>query len=470
MGCCSWAGPPFGEFKVDFTGSSLTIIPQIWKMNFNCTNGEICDRNGNLLFSSNGIWVSNAANDTMVNGGRGFNPCYFTNSKDTDGLTIPQANLIIPFPNDTNKYYLFHESDEDYGNSYCTLYLYYSVIDMTLDNGRGAVTQKNVVLLNDSLVPGRLTACKHANGRDWWLVSHQYNSDRYYKYLLTPDSIEGPFIQNIGAIRGITFGQSVFSPDGSRFAYYEPVGDLDVFDFDRCNGDFTFKAHADIDDSSNLGGVAFSPNSNVLYVSSVKYIYQFDMNASDIAGSQMTVATWDGFYSPVSPFASVFYLSEIAPDGKIYVNCGNGTLDIHVINNPDSLGLGSDVCQHCIHFPSFNHFTIANHPNYFLGADSGSVCDSLTGIDDIEFMISGSLKVYPNPITYNEEVTFTYPSIGEKTFLIINSTEGKEVARYELPQWSTVQHLKLPKLVDGVYIARIMNGKFETNTKFVVIE
>ena len=477
MGYGSWAGPPFGGINMDFTGSVLNINYQTRLMNFNCTNGEICDRNGNLLFSSNGIWVSNSNNDTMVNGGRGFNPGYFTTSKDSFGLTIPQANLIIPFPDDTNKYYLFHETCDDYGNTYCTLYLYYSVIDMALDNGLGTVTQKNVILLNDSLVEGRLTTCKHANGRDWWLVTHQNNTNKYYKFLITPSGIHGPYTQNIGVVRD-NWGQAVFSPDGTMYAYFAyflansfpgtaNIGDLDIFNFDRCTGNFTYKAHVAVTDTAIAGGVAFSSNSNVLYVSSSNYVWQFDMNAGNIPASQTIVAAWDRFMIP-SGFYTTFYLSELAPDGKIYINTSEGTDRLHVINYPDSVGFGCNVCQHCIQLPAYNFFTMANHPNFFLGAESGSICDSLTSVSYLQSENGNQLKVFPNPVTDNQEITFTYPSTGENSSIIINNIDGEEIVHYVLPQWSSVQHVRLPEISSGIYLARRISEHISVNVKFLV--
>jgi hypothetical protein len=473
MGYASWAGPPYGGTNFDFSGGTLNISYQSRLMNFEETNGVICDKNGNFLFSSNGVYIANAQNQIMVNGS-GLNPAFYTNetSHDSLGLALPQGNLIIPFPNDSTKYYLFHETCDDYGNSYCSFFLYYSVIDMSLDNGLGVVVQKNTVLLSDSLVEGRLTACKHANGRDWWLITHQINTNNYFTFLITPDGIDGPYMQGIGSEMSI-WGQSVFSPDGKYFAYYntisaiQGVGNLDIYDFDRCTGGLTLKTQIILDSVYGAGGVAFSPNSNVLYASSNLKVYQFDMTDANILGSKTTVAIYDGFYSPNPPLTTHFYLSQLAPDGKIYINCTNSTVDIHVINYPDSLGLGCDVCQHCIHLPAFNAFTIANHPNYFLGADSGSICDSLTSTEEI-LSNKIELKIYPNPIADNQEITFTYPSIGDKTFLVVNNTEGKEVIHYELPQWSSVQHLKLPKLSSGIYLARIVSKNVSGNAKFIV--
>jgi hypothetical protein len=464
MGYQSWGGPPFGGTNLDFAGGILNIKYEKRKMNFSETNGVMCDKNGKLLFSSNGIYIANAQNDTMQNGS-GLNPCSFTTRHDSLGLTIPQANLIIPFPGDSSKYYLFHQTCDDYDHTYCAFYLYYSVIDMSFDSGKGAVIQKNVILLSDQLIDGRLTACKHANGRDWWLISHQFNTNKYYKYLITPLGIQGPYPQYIGAKRDVYFGQVAFSPDGEKFAYYEPFGDLDLMDFDRCTGDFSNALHVNFNDSAFSGGVAFSANSKVLYVSSMNYIYQFDLTANDVLASQTTIATWDGYYSPEPPLASIFYLAQLAPDGKIYINCANATLDIHVINNPDIVGLGCNVCQHCIHLPAYNAFTIPNHPNYFLGAETGSVCDSLTAVQNITVQ-SSKLEVYPNP-SVTDDITFTYNVSSEPGIINVYNIEGKEVMHYTIPQWSSVQHLKLPKFSNGIYMARLTQGKKISSVKFL---
>ncbi|MBK7968716.1 MAG: hypothetical protein IPK08_07100 [Bacteroidetes bacterium] len=53
--------------------------------------------------------------------------------------------------------------------------------------------------------------------------------------------------------------------------------------------------HAAINDSSSGVGVSFSSNSKFLYVSSLRYVYQFDVSAPNIPASQTTVAVWDGF-------------------------------------------------------------------------------------------------------------------------------------------------------------------------------
>jgi hypothetical protein len=78
------------------------------------------------------------------------------------------------------------------------------------------------------------------------------------------------------------------------------------------------------------------------------------------------------------------------------------------------------------------------------------------------------INIYPNPISSNSTITFTYPSTGEKKEIVINDVNGKEVVRYALPQWSTTQTVKLPQMAGGIYIARLAGENGSANVKFVV--
>ncbi|MEL7222917.1 MAG: PKD domain-containing protein, partial [Bacteroidota bacterium] len=102
----------------------------------------------------------------------------------------------------------------------------------------------------------------------------------------------------------------------------------------------------------------------------------YDLWADDIEASRITVAEWDGF-ADEGIFSNTFYLAQLAPNGKIYINSNNGTKHLHVINQPDSLGLACEVCQHCVELPSWNSFSMPNFPNYRLGHEEGSPCDTL---------------------------------------------------------------------------------------------
>ncbi|HNS13303.1 MAG TPA: T9SS type A sorting domain-containing protein [Bacteroidia bacterium] len=433
-----------GGFNFDFRTGVRTINMAPRQMNFTTTSLTYCDMVGNVLFYSNGVYIANALGDTMMNGS-GLSPSYYTDVVGWNGLFVPQASLAIPWPDSPSKYILFHNTvDDSVAYSYRT---YYSEIDMSLDGGLGAVTGKNNVLYSDTLMYGHLTGVKHANGRDWWVVFHGGKNDKYFIYLVDPAGIHLHAIQQIGGTLYSQQGQVCFSPDGSKYALYDDLNDLHLLDFDRCTGIFSNHLYVAINDSAHAGGVAFSANSQVLYVSSTKYVYQFDVTSSNIPSTQTTVAIWDTFYSPNPPAATTFYLAQLAPDNKIYISSSNGVLSMHVIEYPDSLGLSCNVCQHCITLPAYNFTTIPNHPNYHLGALGSSICDSLaTGIEMIASSNQDEYTLFPNPVR-------------DKMYLSsANSIAPEEVIIYN----SLLQRLSVPLL-------RINNGEYmEVNTSMLL--
>ncbi|MDQ3050362.1 MAG: hypothetical protein M3Q95_05705, partial [Bacteroidota bacterium] len=279
-------------------------------------------------------------------------------------------------------------------------YLYWSVIDMNGNGGLGSVILKNQILIQDTLNAGKITACKHANGRDWWVVCHRFNSNLYYKFLISPIGVSTSITQNIGTIRSLAdIGKVAFSPDGNKFAYfnafYTTSATLDIYDFDRCTGDFSNPLSISIPQSTGFGGgLCFSPGSQFLYVCNVDSVYQFNLTATNVESSKFVVAAWDSTYSPNPPFATLFENAAIAADGKIYITTGNSTFKMHVINNPDSLETGCDLVQNGITLPAFYFNTLPNHPNYFLGCDTTSTCPCLTtNTQELSDFIS--VKSYP---------------------------------------------------------------------------
>lgn len=452
-GCCS---TNFTGYNMDFRSGSLSIYPVQRYFNFACTNGQISDSNGNTLFYSNGIYIANTLGDTMLNGS-GINPSSYTTSHSQYGLLIPQGNLVIPFPNDSTKYYLFHETSDDQGGTYASVYLYYSVIDMTLDGGKGGVIQKNTVLLNDSLVVGRLTASKHANGRDWWIFSHQFHSSLQYRYLVTPSGIIGPWIDDLQTWRGNYPGQACFSEDGNKYVYFEPFGGLDIWDFDRCTGLFDNLIHVDIVDSGGAGGVAFSRSGRFLYVSKIYFLYQFDLFASDVPMSKLLIATYDGFVDPPG-VPTVFYLQKLAPDDKIYMVSSSTVYNIHAINSPDSLGLACDFQQHSVHLPGYNGLTLPNFPNYFLGAVGSSICDSLPTAIREPASFKSSFEVFPNPV---QRLMYIMGSSKEKveSIRLINSIG--QLMKQNFTSIKNEEYLEedLSGLSSGIYYLEIKTAK-----------
>jgi hypothetical protein len=454
-----------GPLKINFGSGSPVITPDTRTINANRTNANIADINGNLLFYTNGIAIGNALNDTMLNGG-GLNPCAYTTSWTPYGLRITQAALIIPAPGDSIKYYLFHDTRELSTNPFRPINLYTSIIDMSLDNGLGGVILKNNSILQDTLVGGQLTACKHANGRDWWIVAPEFGHPAYYLLLLTPSGVTVQSKQTIG--NRFYEGQAAFSPDGTHYGSYSSDDDMELFDFDRCSGIFSNYRHATIFDNNFGIGFSFSPDSKLAYASSAHFLYQVNLDSANLSASLDTVAVWDSTYSPFPPIETGFDLQQLAPDGKIYIATTFASDYMHIINSPNVLGDSCQVLQHSLYLNGLlNDNTIPNHPNYFLGPLIGSVCDSL-GLGVQEYAsINFNLSAYPNPTTTDLTINYRLPQ-NSKGIIELLTVLGERVYTLNLPQWSTMQKIQLPPLAKGVYGLRIKSGVSSVMKKIII--
>lgn len=456
---------PFGGNKIDFFTGMPVTSHELRAIDYNYTGTNISDSLGNLLFATNGVIIMNNANDTMANG-TGLNPSQYTTTFEW-GLRLVQPNIILQSLSDPNRYYLFHMTFDVMGQYPQSNQLYYSVIDMSLNGGTGQVLQKNQVLFTGNFSGSGISACKHANGRDWWITVVEAYGSHFYFFLLTPYGPSFSHSQSIASRNG--FAQTVYSPDGTKYGCYvtDNNDDFELFDFNRCSGLLSNRRHVVVNDSMLGIGSAFSPNSRYLYGSSGKYLYQIDASSNQPDTTLTTVAVWDGFYCPNPPWMTLFFVQQLANDGKIYSSTGSSTCAVHCIESPDSIGIASNVQQHSVILPSYNLGTMPNHPNYNLGPLVGSPCDTLTHISEWYAVKPLQLSVYPNPVVSEQlEINYSLEQNQLGNLEIMNST-GKIVYSKTLPQWSSMQKLAIPQLSNGIYLMRLTSGYKSATFKFV---
>jgi hypothetical protein len=463
---------PNNNCGIDFNSGNPDTFSLTRNMDFFLLNASICDTSGMLLFYTNGQYIANRNHDTLLNS-RDFNPGWLTDYYSPYGMGLPQGAFIIPRPNHYGQYFVFHESGElcDVSGRIVSqpIHLSCSMVDMSLDGGLGGVDPlfKNRFVINDTLIYGRMTGTRHANGRDWWVVVHRSDSDLYYKLLITPDSIYGPYSQNIGRQdHWEKFTQEcTFSPDGSKYAMMLTVDTstlyniIDLFDFDRCTGLFSNPREVIVPDSFLLyAGCSFSPNSRFLYVSNQIEIYQYDTWDSSMNANVRLVAQWDSF---VSPLKTKFYSHQLAPDGKIYISTSEGSNVFHYIENPDLQGLVCNVVQNSFFLPTINNVCMPNSPNFSLGAMTGSICDSLSnGINQLNSTVD-LIEIYPNPFIDELNFKLLFPL---KTKLKILNSLGEEIFNRQLFESESIDFSHLPQ---GSYFLELVSEKGIQRTKVI---
>tara|TARA_R110000868_G_scaffold111773_1_gene301517 strand:+ start:18374 stop:22198 length:3825 start_codon:yes stop_codon:yes gene_type:complete len=287
----------------------------------------LADSNGNLLFYTDGTTVWNKNHQVMQNG---------------TGLmgnwSSTQSATIVPKPGSSNLYYVFTLDYEVHPNGFR-----YSIVDISFNGGLGAVTsEKNVLIYAPS--DEKLSIVKHANNTDYWVVTHGWNSNTFYSYLLTSSGLSAtPVSSDAGlVVSGSTdnvWGYMKIAPDGSKLAICHAIKNCELLDFDNATG--LVSNPIVLRTGDGMYGVEFSPNSEILYLSvtnpSPYKVIQYDLTSSDIVGSAFTTL-----------IPSIFPCAlQLGPNGKIYI-AEYGKQKLGVINNPNSLGAACDLQMNAV--------------------------------------------------------------------------------------------------------------------------
>ena len=374
------AADPFGNMRIDFNYQPPKVFKENLKMNFQSCGGACSDSLGNLLFYTNGIRIFNKNHQLMENGDT-INPGQVWYSTHLYGYVSSYPVAGLPVAKSSNIYYLFY-SDIQIGGTVTITYtkhLYYSIIDMTANNGLGKVLAKNQTLLEGEIMWPAFV--KHANGRDWWIMGMKRADTKHYLFLLSPTGISGPYMQDIGPPFDETEygGESLFSEGGELFLRHDSKTALRLYDFDRCSGQLSnlrivpFQGDA----YQHSFYAAFSPNSRFLYVSRPGSVWLLDLQAPDLSASYDTVANWELNYYPNYPWATGYSLNQLGPDGKVYWSNYGASQAMNILHRPDLPGDAADCEEAALLLPRWSDLGLNQFPNYRLGEWEGSPCDTL---------------------------------------------------------------------------------------------
>jgi len=339
---------------IDFNlGPIATTLPAISTFTSTESSASICDDSGALLFYTNGQDIWDKTHNIMSNG---------------DGLlgthTSTQGSLILPLPGSSTIFYIFILDQQAGFLSSNGGGMSYSIIDMSLNAGNGAVTIKNIPLITPTTE--KMSATRHANGESIWISTFGWDDGNIYSYSLTCQGVDENdlVINNLGSVHiggpqnQAALGQIKFNHAGTKLAMAcEFLSLVEIFDFDNATGQVSNPIS--INSITDPYGLEFSPDDSRLYITSKGNLYQFDLssnNATSITNSILNVGTM----SPASPISAM----QIAPDNKIYIARYQQSY-LSVINNPDDLGNNCNFSNNGISLNSKkSHFGL---PNFIKG-------------------------------------------------------------------------------------------------------
>ncbi len=319
---------------------------------FGEANASVCNEQGQLLFYTEGTIAWNRNGDKMADS-------LVPIRERIVGTTTPtssscQGTVIVPMPGSDSRYYIFSLFSIEYGTDYGRLY--YSIVDMSLNNGLGGVDPGQKAILLDSSLKEQMTAVSGDEYNVWLMLKTQKNVFKAYN--ISACGIDSLPQQSPGMSSrfggGVTTGQIVFSPDGRKMAvsYLAGIfgsvgGGAELYDFDPLTGKVSNPQL--LVNGEGQYGAAFSPDNSKLYIGGGDaggLIYQIDLTSSDTISRRRLIG--------ISSFSQL----KLAPDGKIYFVYDRGQRWLGTIDFPDRPGNACGYTANAIQIPEGSNLLV----------------------------------------------------------------------------------------------------------------
>lgn len=398
------------SYRFDFNIKPFEIQKANNGLGINSNNASICDKNGNLLFYTNGCAILNRNAEIMPNGDS-INADKWKEIFNWDNCDLGypgfQDIIILNLPNDENLFYILHKPYKFNGfGEKDSIHLLYTIVDMSLDNGLGDVVEKNVDFYteNNSLV-SYLSAIRHQNGEDWWGIQPIAEDSIFLTFRINEKGINREDDQfadfHFTRKKSSASGTAKFSPDGTKYVLYNYNDQLQIYDFDRATGILSNHQKIEIYDEDSIdvedirfSSVEWSPNSRFIYTASRDELHQIDTWEDELQDEVRLIDVYDGTQNP---FRNTFFLMAQGPDCRIYMCSTSGNQTYHVINKPNEKGLACDFAQNGLVLPYEAGFgSMPNFPRWRV--DEEDKCDStIVSVFGDYVWYRRDLEVYPNP-------------------------------------------------------------------------
>ena len=298
-------------------------------------SASVADSTGRLLCYTNAEQVWDRRNQLMPNGTLrgGCN-------------SAAQGALLLPRPGNRQQYYLL---TLDCFEHRMIGGLRYSVVDMTLNNGFGDVVMPNSLQVGVPRTTEALTAVRHADGINYWVVIHLWQSNVFLSYPVLATGLGTPVQSSVGSIHGMLnspnltegYGSLRASPNGQWLAATNPDRNLaEILAFDNRTGQVSNARQVPLALPVGVSpyGLEFAAGNGLLYLTTgfstaaaipgaFEGLFQVDLRQPGLPVTQLATG---GFGALLR-----------GPDNRVYVTdnfAGLPTSSLGVISQPDVAG------------------------------------------------------------------------------------------------------------------------------------
>ncbi len=266
----------------------------------------VSDRNGELIFYTDGDKVFDKTH-TQIDSGIGGDP------------TSAQSALIVPVPGDETLYYIF-TTQAISGTS--LFELRYSLFDLKLNTGKGALIQKNILLFAKST--------EHITATAQWLIAHEYGNNTFRTYPITTLGIGEPVYSEIGSDHSFKVpeqgqGYMKIGPNNNLAVTLSTPGTsnlIELFQFDNSTGRLSNYRKIDLKEpNGQVYGVEFSPGGNKVFATvkgtpSPSVLFEYFLDSLN-----------QPYFKQRIQQNGEFGALQLGPDGQIYMAInGSNTL------------------------------------------------------------------------------------------------------------------------------------------------
>ncbi|HPG74162.1 MAG TPA: T9SS type A sorting domain-containing protein, partial [Bacteroidales bacterium] len=376
--------------------------------------------------------------------------------------------LIVPHPGNSKVYYIF--TTPSYGGAGLSYtHMAYSEVNMSLQNGLGDVTEKNIELIPTAAE--QLGAVYHKNNTDFWVVGHELNNDKFYAFRIDNNGISNqPVISEIGVYFQSVYEYSVsgfkFSPSGCKaVSTYPNLAMFQIFDFDNEQGKLFNPISIEI---PWPWSASFSPDCKYLYVgiwdtesefNSGEKVMQFNVSlssAAEILSSRRIVS---------EDITGSMATLQLAHNGKIYCSVYQSNY-LAVIHEPNEFSVNCNFEAEGLYLAGATSLSgITNFVESFVKPKDlqYDACPSYQSIHKAE---QCSVVFSPNPFSDIGKLYFDryYTDIN----LVLYDMAGKKVQQIQHVSGEKVS-INRNHLEKGVYILQVIaNGSVIDMIKLVI--